>query len=154
MIYIEYIGLLFTLTTHTLLVRGSMNYIHWHEDKMEKRKAKCGDLRTQQKWLTLKEMQNAEGAHSFLRTESIFGTWVSRMSREPAADSILCSACVIHLHVKLMNEIRFKTVQCYLIYTIIQLTCSCTSSYDQLSLIHIWRCRRSTLCRSRWSPYH
>ena len=22
-----------------------------------------------------------------------------------------------------------------------------------LSLIHIWRCRRSTLCRSRWSPY-
>ena len=25
--------------------------------------------------------------------------------------------------------------------------------YD-LSLIHILRCRRSTLCRSRWSPYH
>ena len=25
---------------------------------------------------------------------------------------------------------------------------------QQLSLIHIWRCRRSTLCRSRWSPYH
>ena len=23
-----------------------------------------------------------------------------------------------------------------------------------LSLIHIWRCRRSYLCRSRWSPYH
>ena len=27
-------------------------------------------------------------------------------------------------------------------------------SQDSLSLIHIWRCRRSTLCRSRWSPYH
>eukprot|EP00826_Nyctotherus_ovalis_P059918 TRINITY_DN8374_c0_g1_i3.p2 TRINITY_DN8374_c0_g1~~TRINITY_DN8374_c0_g1_i3.p2 ORF type:complete len:187 (-),score=58.27 TRINITY_DN8374_c0_g1_i3:16-576(-) len=27
------------------------------------------------------------------------------------------------------------------------------STYD-LSLIHICRCRRSTLCRSRWSPYH
>ena len=27
-------------------------------------------------------------------------------------------------------------------------------SGSQLSLIHIWRCRRSTLCRSRWSPYH
>ena len=26
--------------------------------------------------------------------------------------------------------------------------------YKNLSLIHIWRCRRSTLCRSRWSPYH
>ena len=25
---------------------------------------------------------------------------------------------------------------------------------QNLSLIHIWRCRRSTLCRSRWSPYH
>ena len=24
----------------------------------------------------------------------------------------------------------------------------------ELSLIHIWRCRRSTLCRSRWSTYH
>eukprot|EP00826_Nyctotherus_ovalis_P016995 TRINITY_DN14965_c0_g1_i2.p1 TRINITY_DN14965_c0_g1~~TRINITY_DN14965_c0_g1_i2.p1 ORF type:complete len:109 (+),score=12.52 TRINITY_DN14965_c0_g1_i2:49-375(+) len=45
----------------------------------------------------------------------------------------------------------------------------CSSSFDdspsfkkkrrevliiQLSLIHICRCRRSTLCRSRWSPYH
>ena len=27
-------------------------------------------------------------------------------------------------------------------------------SLMHLSLIHIWRCRRSTLCRSRWSPYH
>ena len=25
---------------------------------------------------------------------------------------------------------------------------------ERLSLIHIWRCRRSTTCRSRWSPYH
>ena len=23
-----------------------------------------------------------------------------------------------------------------------------------LSLIHIWRCRRYAVCRSRWSPYH
>ena len=27
-------------------------------------------------------------------------------------------------------------------------------SAQDLSLIHICRCRRSTLCRSRWSPYH
>ena len=26
--------------------------------------------------------------------------------------------------------------------------------YQKLSLIHIWRCRRYSLCRSRWSPYH
>ena len=25
---------------------------------------------------------------------------------------------------------------------------------EWLSLIHIWRCRRSYACRSRWSPYH
>ena len=29
-----------------------------------------------------------------------------------------------------------------------------TKHHLHLSLIHIWRCRRSTLCRSRWSPYH
>ena len=34
------------------------------------------------------------------------------------------------------------------------LTCISICSLQQLSLIHIWRCRRSTLCRSRWSPYH
>ena len=25
---------------------------------------------------------------------------------------------------------------------------------QSLSLIHIWRCRRPRVCRSRWSPYH
>ena len=25
---------------------------------------------------------------------------------------------------------------------------------QSLSLIHIWRCRRYAVCRSRWSPYH
>ena len=29
-----------------------------------------------------------------------------------------------------------------------------TASFVDLSLIHIWRCRRDVLCRSRWSPYH
>ena len=29
-----------------------------------------------------------------------------------------------------------------------------TVSLLDLSLIHIWRCRRYSLCRSRWSPYH
>ena len=28
------------------------------------------------------------------------------------------------------------------------------NEFINLSLIHICRCRRSTLCRSRWSPYH
>ena len=29
-----------------------------------------------------------------------------------------------------------------------------TTKCPSLSLIHIWRCRRSYACRSRWSPYH
>ena len=29
-----------------------------------------------------------------------------------------------------------------------------THTHKHLSLIHIWRCRRVTVCRSRWSPYH
>ena len=29
-----------------------------------------------------------------------------------------------------------------------------TSRVSNLSLIHIWRCRRIERCRSRWSPYH
>ena len=29
-----------------------------------------------------------------------------------------------------------------------------TGAEEFLSLIHIWRCRRSYACRSRWSPYH
>eukprot|EP00826_Nyctotherus_ovalis_P017038 TRINITY_DN14979_c0_g2_i1.p4 TRINITY_DN14979_c0_g2~~TRINITY_DN14979_c0_g2_i1.p4 ORF type:complete len:100 (-),score=10.78 TRINITY_DN14979_c0_g2_i1:17-316(-) len=27
-------------------------------------------------------------------------------------------------------------------------------SHNKLSLIHICRCRRYAVCRSRWSPYH
>ena len=38
-------------------------------------------------------------------------------------------------------------------YVIMSCMSGSRSSFN-LSLIHIWRCRRSTLCRSRWSPYH
>ena len=38
---------------------------------------------------------------------------------------------------------------------LVDMECSLTEPNSLcLSLIHIWRCRRSTLCRSRWSPYH
>ena len=37
---------------------------------------------------------------------------------------------------------------------IIRTVLCCIVYWKLLSLIHIWRCRRSTLCRSRWSPYH
>ena len=50
---------------------------------------------------------------------------------------------------------------CSILYYIILARClikvnitACLPFLCNLSLIHIWRCRRSTLCRSRWSPYH
>ena len=33
-------------------------------------------------------------------------------------------------------------------------SCGVLNTNQYLSLIHIWRCRRYSLCRSRWSPYH
>ena len=35
-----------------------------------------------------------------------------------------------------------------------QATCRPSWAPHRLSLIHIWRCRRYAVCRSRWSPYH
>ena len=43
-----------------------------------------------------------------------------------------------------------KTANCVLVYAYEKPAIP----VDILSLIHICRCRRSTLCRSRWSPYH
>ena len=42
----------------------------------------------------------------------------------------------------------------YFFISIIKKIYSIIDVISNLSLIHIWRCRRSTLCRSRWSPYH
>ena len=39
-------------------------------------------------------------------------------------------------------------------FTLEEALCGVVVEAPLLSLIHIWRCRRSTLCRSRWSPYH
>ena len=45
---------------------------------------------------------------------------------------------------------------CYYYSHPVLMNCQLTFSYSTLllSLIHIWRCRRYSLCRSRWSPYH
>ena len=44
--------------------------------------------------------------------------------------------------------------QNHLIEILLPIQESSNSSILGLSLIHIWRCRRYSLCRSRWSPYH
>ena len=50
------------------------------------------------------------------------------------------------------NEVKWKfPVLAWYAYSRFSFSCR-ISKY--LSLIHIWRCRRSTLCRSRWSPDH
>ena len=72
-----------------------------------------------------------------------------------------------HTHKKHVRKFRtcFKYHEMYWyfseFYQIDQLLTSLTKMWSTkiidlllLSLIHIWRCRRSTLCRSRWSPYH
>eukprot|EP00826_Nyctotherus_ovalis_P065763 TRINITY_DN9675_c0_g1_i4.p1 TRINITY_DN9675_c0_g1~~TRINITY_DN9675_c0_g1_i4.p1 ORF type:complete len:276 (-),score=49.88 TRINITY_DN9675_c0_g1_i4:16-843(-) len=59
----------------------------------------------------------------------------------------------------LFNDINWNTEYCYKLKDTIQAlkwnghTWNINLTSD-LSLIHICRCRRSTLCRSRWSPYH
>ena len=65
--------------------------------------------------------------------------------------------------------VQMPSLECDMCYFVArshrQLICHCLSRHQldgkfsavcgqNLSLIHIWRCRRSTLCRSRWSPYH
>ena len=45
-----------------------------------------------------------------------------------------------------------NTIAHIVIHNICNIMICDTDTY--LSLIHIWRCRRYSLCRSRWSPYH
>ena len=62
------------------------------------------------------------------------------------------SSCVHFLSVVTISPCHL-TAAVTLSYTLHLAICKAfTDLY--LSLIHIWRCRRSTLCRSRWSPYH
>ena len=75
--------------------------------------------------------------------------------------------CVIFLKYnandKILKKIIFGIVLALLLYLFMRvnsrlLSLSLFSSLLAvtfiLSLIHIWRCRRYSLCRSRWSPYH
>ena len=64
--------------------------------------------------------------------------WWTALSKHYFAACNSCPAC-ISAYWSSLNDVHLllaKTTHC------------------NLSLIHIWRCRRSTLCRSRWSPYH
>ena len=69
------------------------------------------------------------------------------------ASTIFCHGATIlsksfHIFCKLLQATRW-TVMC-----VVLLQLASTGPHFRLSLIHIWRCRRYSLCRSRWSPYH
>ena len=68
-----------------------------------------------------------------------------------------CTENTIHLHYwwdKLRDTVHNVCNKCHTC----QMTKKTFQKYghlpEKLSLIHIWRCRRSYACRSRWSPYH
>ena len=62
----------------------------------------------------------------------------------------------IHTHTITMyihtNTHTYHTITMYTLTHIY--THTHTHTHTLLSLIHIWRCRRVSQCRSRWSPYH
>ena len=68
----------------------------------------------------------------------------------------------LHIHLTIFISARWSATSFSFLTGQVSLLCSillCTQLLYSLpllilSLIHIWRCRRSTLCRSRWSPYH
>ena len=57
-----------------------------------------------------------------------------------------------HNYSQLRRFTRFDYCQLWWLITCI--SSLVTQIILKLSLIHIWRCRRSYACRSRWSPYH
>ena len=73
-----------------------------------------------------------------------FPTWPSQRAHGPSWH--------LHLHTfaPILTRSPCKTEGCH--FTVSRNRLPIT--WWNLSLIHIWRCRRSTLCRSRWSPYH
>ena len=73
----------------------------------------------------------------------------------------ICLICIAYMQGELnISSIhRFMLSVLYILRSLISLVyvvhvCRGNLTSPSLSLIHIWRCRRSTLCRSRWSPYH
>ena len=79
------------------------------------------------------------------------------------APTISCPVRLAHKDILLWKKMLMFEHQCtrwcenswYI--TDVYFPCSCLLPLWQireLSLIHIWRCRRIERCRSRWSPYH
>ena len=98
-----------------------------------------GSWNHHEKWHTINRNKRPKYKRARLKDFLLFSLLKNRIM--PDNHSI-----AIRLGQVMMNsELRPKGIEKFL--QLAQMTMN-------LSLIHIWRCRRSTLCRSRWSPYH
>ena len=85
--------------------------------------------------------QTGPGCH-FGRSKTILFLWTSNFKYEETNGKSQENAWKTSRKTALLLE---KLNKCWM---------SQTGPRKRLSLIHIWRCRRSYACRSRWSPYH
>ena len=90
-------------------------------------------------------------AHPSLYSQQAGVLGFRRYSVERYSASRHISAVTRGFQTASQDVLVFPVIPCsYLTHNLITISASLWT----LSLIHIWRCRRSTLCRSRWSPYH
>ena len=90
--------------------------------------AACGFDMLRKLWIGNSSRHKLKIAHALKRNSSMYHLFDSKVGTRR-------NNCSTH--------VLWREHQTILWYTMIQ-----------LSLIHIWRCRRIERCRSRWSPYH
>ena len=88
--------------------------------------------------------------------QSNLGSFLTHTSYSPA--HFFVHGRVVFSKLNFFNALRIQLLLtlsfCLCKFVSIYLWSNWSFFVKYLSLIHIWRCRRSTLCRSRWSPYH
>ena len=84
--------------------------------------------------------------------EAVFHTQSSRLQPLPSlfTPGDLLSCCQSASAGPRISSCRASLLTCHALWHAAKSQHKCL----YLSLIHIWRCRRASMCRSRWSPYH
>ena len=68
-------------------------------------------------------------------------------------NKLISSICCLRILTNLISSFQLKKENVIMTLNVL-MTKHVLSTVVELSLIHIWRCRRYAVCRSRWSPYH
>ena len=94
-------------------------------------------------------------AARFDRKAGMREVWLSENQRLVAQDNFGFDLAAVEAAVKKHEAIE-TDINAYeeRVQAVVSVAQELETEKYHLSLIHIWRCRRSTLCRSRWSPYH